>query len=51
MKNKATKLKNALLSIAEKQAERSVNCTSSVVLFQPKIPAALKRLSKINNGK
>ena len=51
MKSKNNKLKKALLGIAENQAKFSANSTSSVVLYQPKTPAALKKLSKIDNGK
>lgn len=43
--------KKALNFVVKTAAKNSANSTTSGAMFQPKVPAALKKLSKIENDK
>ena len=49
MKNSFTK--KALNFVVKTAAKNSANSTTSGAMFQPKVPAALKKLSTIENDK
>ncbi|MDO5041757.1 MAG: cyclic lactone autoinducer peptide [Peptoniphilus sp.] len=44
-------LKNILKSVVMLSVKNSANSTTSGTVYQPKAPVALKKFSKIENGK
>lgn len=42
-------VKMLMKNIIEKQAKLSANSTTCIALYQPKVPATLKKFSKIND--
>ena len=51
MKSQKKIFTTAIKTIAEKSLERNANSTSCIIYYQPEVPSALKKFSKIDNDK
>lgn len=51
MKSQKKIFTTAIKTIAEKSLERNANSTSCIIYYQPEVPSALKKFSKIGNDK
>lgn len=47
MSKTSEKAKKLMMGLVQKEASLSANSTTCVALYQPKAPAALKKLSKV----
>lgn len=51
MKSQKKIFTTAIKTIAEKSLKRNANSTSCIIYYQPEVPSALKKFSKIDNDK